>query len=92
VTGVLGVASAVVGTLADLAWIAGSAVLALYLVLTVFPALSLTARRLHDVGRSSLWVSISLIPVLGLLVVYWCLQPGDPAPNDWGQPPGTSEG
>ncbi len=91
----LGAASAVVGTVLDLAWIAGSAVLALYLVLAFFPALSLAARRLHDIGKTSFLVALVCVPPLGLLVAYWCLLPGDPGPNDWGRPVGdesTSDG
>lgn len=85
---VLTAASAVVGTSLDAAWIAGSAVVALYLVLGFFPALSATARRLHDVGRSSWLVALVALPPLGLLVLYWCVLPGEPAPNAWGQPSG----
>ena len=86
-TGALGAASAVVGTVLDVAWIAGSAVLALYLVLSVFPALAVAARRMHDVGRSSFLVALAALPPLALLVLYWLALPGDPAPNDWGRPP-----
>lgn len=86
VTGVLLAASVVVGQAAGLAWVAGSAVLALYLVLTFFPALSAVARRLHDTGRSSLLVVLALVPPLTLLVVYWLALPGDPGPNRYGQP------
>ena len=87
VTAALAVASAVVGTVTEAAWVAGSAVFALYAVGTFFPALSAVARRLHDVGRSSLFVLVGLVPVVGLVLVYWLAQPGDPAPNTWGQPP-----
>lgn len=83
----LGAASAVAGTLADLPWVAGSAVLALYLVLAFFPSLALIARRLHDTGRTSWLCALIGLPPLTLLVVYWCLLPGEPGPNDWGQPP-----
>ena len=86
VTVVLGLASALVGTWMDLAWIAGSAVLALYLVLTFFPALGVLARRLHDTGRTSWLVALLGLPPLGLLVLWWCLQPGEAGPNDWGRP------
>ncbi|MGB3542674.1 DUF805 domain-containing protein [Rubrivirga sp.] len=79
--------SAVLGTVLDLGWVAGSLVLALYLALTFFPALSAVARRLHDTGRSSFWVALALIPVIGLWLVVWLLEAGDPAPNEWGQPP-----
>ena len=87
VTAVLLIASAVVGELAGLAWVAGSAVLALYLALTFFPALSAVARRLHDTGRSSWLTVLAVVPPLGLLVLYWACLPGEPGPNEWGQRP-----
>ena len=86
VTVVLAVASAVVGTVTEAAWVAGSAVFVLYAVGTFFPALSAVARRLHDTGRSSLFMLVGLLPAIGLVLVYWLARPGDPAPNAWGQP------
>ncbi|WP_420455033.1 DUF805 domain-containing protein [Rubrivirga sp.] len=85
VTAVVALASAVMGTVADVAWIAGSAVFALYAVGTFFPTLSAVARRLHDTGRSSLLVMVGLVPVVGLVLVYWLALPGDPGPNRYGQ-------
>ncbi|MEM0963091.1 MAG: DUF805 domain-containing protein [Bacteroidota bacterium] len=87
VTLVLLAASVAVGLVLGLAWIGGSAVLALYLAASFFPALSLLARRLHDVGRSSFFVALALVPIAGLVVLYWCLLPSEPAPNAWGRPP-----
>ncbi len=83
----LAVGSAIVGTVTEAAWVAGSAVFALYAVGTFFPALSAVARRLHDTGRSSLLVMVGLVPAVGLVLLYWLALPGDPAPNAWGQPP-----
>ncbi|PAP76502.1 DUF805 domain-containing protein [Rubrivirga marina] len=87
VMGVLVVASAVVGRWSGMGWIAGSAVVALYLAVSFFPALSAVARRLHDTGRSSLLVALGLVPIVGLLLLYWLVLPGEPGPNRYGQPP-----
>ena len=87
VSGVLVLASAIVGEAMDTAWVVGGSVAALYLAVTFFPVLSAMARRLHDTGRSSLWAALGLVPPLGLLLLWWWLQPGEPAPNAWGQPP-----
>ena len=45
--------------------------------LAVFlPYLGLTIRRLHDIGKSGLWVLISFIPILGgLYLIYLLAQP-----------------
>ena len=87
--GVLGAASAWLGAQFDLSWIAASAVLSVYLVVVFVPALALVARRLHDTGRSSLLVVVGLIPVVGLLLVYWLLLDGTPGPNRYGRDPKT---
>lgn len=82
----VGAASAVVGTMLDLAWVAGSAVLAVCLVLAFVPGLAVSARRLHDAGRSSLLLALAALPPLTLLVVYWLALPSEAGPNAWGQP------
>jgi hypothetical protein len=47
----------------------------LFSLATLLPSLAVTARRLHDIGRSGWWQLICLIPLLGWIVlVYWCVQ------------------
>ena len=52
------------------------------------PAIAVTARRLHDIGRSGwdqLW---ALIPFIGTLVVlWWMIKPGDEGDNRYGPNP-----
>ena len=36
-----------------------------YLVAVFIPSLAVTARRLHDIGRSSWWYLINFVPVIG---------------------------
>lgn len=56
--------------------------------LAVFlPTLAVTARRLHDTGRSGWWQLLWLIPILGQLVVlYWLTNPSE-GPNRFGPDP-----
>jgi putative ABC transporter len=53
---------------------------ALYSLLVLIPSIAVSVRRLHDTNRSGWWVVISLIPIIGVLVlfVFTCLdsQPG----------------
>ena len=57
----------------------------------VVPALSAGSRRLHDTGKSGWLQLLSLIPVIGsLVVIYLMAQPGDPAANQYGNPPDTA--
>ena len=40
------------------------------------PSLAVGARRLHDIGKSSLFLLIGLIPFVGhLILLYWFVQP-----------------
>lgn len=45
----------------------------LYNIVAIIPALSIGARRLHDIGKSGWWQLIILIPIIGILVlIYMC--------------------
>ena len=52
----------------------------LYSLLVLIPGMAVGVRRLHDTNRSGWWILISLIPIIGVLVlfVFTCLdsQPG----------------
>ena len=48
----------------------------LYGVITFIPSLSLTVRRLHDVGHSALYLLITIIPIFGeIMLIYTLAQP-----------------
>ena len=46
----------------------------LLFVTTFFQTLSLTARRLHDRGRSGWWQLLIPVPFLGLIPLYWVVR------------------
>ena len=52
----------------------------LYSLLILIPSIAVVVRRLHDTNRSGWWILISLIPLIGVIVlfVFICLdsQPG----------------
>jgi uncharacterized membrane protein YhaH (DUF805 family) len=73
----------VAGLIHDMVY--GLAVLALLL-----PALAVGARRLHDIGKSAWWLLIALIPLVGLLLLYFAAQPGTPGSNEYGDSPAGS--
>jgi uncharacterized membrane protein YhaH (DUF805 family) len=55
------------------------------------PGLSAGSRRLHDTGKSGWLQLLGLIPFIGgLVVIYLMAQPGDPAANQYGNPPDTA--
>ncbi len=60
----------------------------LFSLATILPAIAVSVRRLHDIGRTGWWVLLHLIPVIGFLVMlYFYLQRGEPSRNDYGPPP-----
>lgn len=49
-------------------------------VVHFLPAIAVTVRRLHDIGRSGWWYFIQCIPLIGQLVMlFWMLA----SPNEW---------
>ncbi len=61
-----------------------SAILGLALIV---PGLAVSARRLHDTGRSAWWLLLWLIPLLGMLVlIYFYIQRSDDGHNRFGAP------
>lgn len=68
--GVTGVSAVILGTIF------------VFMLANVIPGLSVTVRRLHDVGRSGWWWWIQLVPVVGpfVLLVFMVL------PSDYSSP------
>lgn len=59
----------------------------LFCLATLLPSLGITARRLHDVGKSELFLLLLLIPLIGLLaVLFFCILEGEPEKNQYGDP------
>jgi len=52
----------------------------------ILPAMAVSVRRLHDVGRSGWFLLLGLIPLVNLILLYWAVQPSGPA-NEWGTGP-----
>jgi len=61
------------------------AVVALVLVI---PSIAVTFRRLHDTGRSGWWWLLSLLcGIGGIILLIFCLIPGNPGTNEYGPDP-----
>lgn len=60
----------------------------LFSLATFIPTLSVTVRRLHDIGRTGWWLLLALVPLIGWIVlIYWHCQPTEPQSNAYGSPP-----
>ena len=60
----------------------------IFILATLMPGISVTARRLHDLGKSGWLQLIILIPLIGaiVLLVFMC-KDGDPLENKYGTSP-----
>jgi uncharacterized membrane protein YhaH (DUF805 family) len=60
----------------------------IYSLAVLLPSLAVTARRLHDIGRSGWWNLINLIPIIGVIVllVFTC-QDSQEGENQYGPNP-----
>jgi uncharacterized membrane protein YhaH (DUF805 family) len=60
----------------------------LYVAAVLVPSLAVTARRMHDIGRSGWFTLIGFFPLLGgiALLVMTCTE-GDATPNAYGPSP-----
>jgi uncharacterized membrane protein YhaH (DUF805 family) len=72
----LAVASGPMQILSDIAYALG-----------VLATLSLSVRRLHDVGLNGWWAALFFVPVVdGLFILYLCFARGRGEINQWGEP------
>lgn len=58
-----------------------------YSLAALLPGIAVAVRRLHDVGRSGMFMLLVLIPVLGLIaLIFMFTLAGDKEENSWGVP------
>lgn len=58
-----------------------------YLIMLV-PNLSVSVRRLHDIGKSGWYMFLGLIPLIGgLILLVWALMDSEPGENQYGKNP-----
>ena len=60
----------------------------LYGLAVLIPAIAVSVRRLHDTGRSGLWLLISFVPLVGFIVLLvFMVQDSDAGQNQYGMNP-----
>jgi len=79
----LGVATGDSGQISGL----GLGLLAVFLLGTIVPTISVLVRRLHDVGKSGWWYWISLVPFIGGIWLLVLTVTASDGPNEYGQGP-----
>jgi uncharacterized membrane protein YhaH (DUF805 family) len=60
----------------------------IYALAAFVPSLSVTVRRLHDIGRSGWYYGLIAIPLIGaILILVWMFTDSKPGANKWGPNP-----
>ena len=63
-----------------------------YCLALFVPSLSVTIRRLHDIGKSGWWYFIAFVPFIGGIILFvFTLFDSQPYPNEWGLDPKAAE-
>lgn len=63
-----------------------------YGVVVFVPSLSVSIRRLHDIGKSGWWYFIGFVPFIGGIILFiFSLLDSEPNANEWGLDPKESE-
>ena len=64
----------------------GRVLSAVWSLVMLCPSLGITARRLHDTGKSGWLQLLLLIPGIGaIIILLLCIPAGDAAPNQYGE-------
>ena len=59
----------------------------LFMLVNIIPAISVSVRRLHDVDKSGWWYWIGLVPLIGLIILFFYVQKGTVGANRFGPGP-----
>lgn len=63
----------------------------IFSLLILVPSISVTIRRLHDIGRSGWWILLNFIPVIGTIIVFvMTVLDSQPSANKYGANPKLS--
>ncbi|MEZ6196576.1 MAG: DUF805 domain-containing protein [Planctomycetota bacterium] len=54
------------------------------------PSIAVGIRRLHDIGKPGIMILLGLIPCVGLILIYWFIQPSQEGANEFGPPAPTA--
>lgn len=54
---------------------------------TLLPSLAVTVRRLHDAGKSGWFILLTLIPIVGLIILYFLVKDSEAGQNQYGPSP-----
>ena len=60
----------------------------IFSIAVLIPSLSVSWRRLHDIGKSGAWWLLNLIPLIGqIILIYFACKDSEPGENQYGMSP-----
>lgn len=59
----------------------------IFMLGVLIPAIAANVRRLHDTDKSGWWLLISLVPFIGIILIYFLAISGTPGDNRFGPAP-----
>jgi uncharacterized membrane protein YhaH (DUF805 family) len=59
----------------------------LYGLAVLVPGIAVSIRRLHDTDRSGWWLLLALVPLVGLVLIYFLAEDSNAGTNRYGQNP-----
>ena len=67
---------------------ASNILVTIFYLIMLIPNLSVSVRRLHDIGKSGWWLFIGLVPLVGsLLLLVWSFMDSEEGENQYGENP-----
>ncbi|MEN8185787.1 MAG: DUF805 domain-containing protein [Bacteroidota bacterium] len=79
---IFSIVAAVLGYLLDTGMIS-----TIYGIAVLVPSIAVATRRLHDIGKSGWLQLLVLIPVVGLILIYFWAIEGEAGRNEYGENP-----
>lgn len=58
-----------------------------YALASIIPSIAVAVRRMHDTNKSGWYLLLSLIPLVGLIVIYFLVMDSDEGENKYGPNP-----
>ena len=77
---------AIVASIID-AIITGGLLGVVYTLAVIIPSIAVAVRRLHDTNRSGWWMLLGLVPLVGLVLIYFLVLDSQPGDNEYGPNP-----
>ena len=88
----IAVLSAIVGAVSDTLGMLVMLIYVVFALAVMVPSIAVAVRRLHDTGKTGWLLLIGLIPLVGLVLIYFMIVEGDPGPNEYGPDPKSDVG